>query len=267
MGVIPRLLVRLALTFLQPVGLQWWEVEFGVLVSPLRVVTTCCSVIWISVQDFPEQLRNGTGSVPVWFPEGCSVATTWLYGWFPLGCDVWHATFVFKVESLLVFFRRSWSIMVSVGCCQTTSGIGWSFDISFVSGLSHAAPEWRRGSFSLKFGLQLGQSHLSCFEQSSVGLVFVLPVVYSGEVVCLLHLLQGNISKVEWLVLPQVSRGGKTCLDLLSLWLFVLFVLVLFESLFLGSEFGWALLLLLLALFVLLRVWSFSRLSWRYWFW
>ena len=34
-----------------------------------------------------------------------------------------------------------------------------------------------------------------------------------------------------------------------------------------GVRIFWALPLLLLALFVLFRVWSFSRLSWRHWFW
>ena len=98
-------------------------------------------------------------------------------------------------ESLLVLFKLSWFVTVSVGCCcKTTSGIGGSFDILFVSGLSHAAPEWRRGVASLKLGLQLGYSHLSCFEHFSAGIGFVLPVVYSGKAVCLLRLLQGNFS-------------------------------------------------------------------------
>ena len=120
-------------------------VRSGVVVSPLRVVTTCCSVFWISVEEFLEQLRNDTGSFFVWFTEGCSVARTWFCGWVALSGDVWFATFVFKVESLLVSFKLSWSVMVSVGCCQTTSGNGGSFEASFISGLSHAAPEWRRG--------------------------------------------------------------------------------------------------------------------------
>ena len=158
----------------------------GVVVSPLRVVTTCCSVIWISVEEFLEQSRKRTGSFPVWFPEGCSVVATWFCGWVPLGGDVWLATFVFKVESLLVLFKLSWFVTIFVRCCQTTSGIGGSFDISFISGLSHAAPQWRRGAASLKFGLQLGHF--------SAGIGFVLPVAYSGEVVCLLRLLQGSIS-------------------------------------------------------------------------
>ena len=120
--------------------------------------------------------------------------STWFCDWFLFGGDVWLATFVFKVESIWVLLKLSWSVRISVGCCQTTSGIGGSFDIAFVSGLSHAAPEWRRGIFSVKFGLQLGLSHLSCFVHCFAGLGFVLLVVDSGEVVYLQRLLQGSIS-------------------------------------------------------------------------
>ena len=232
-------------------------VRGGVVVSPLRVVTLCCSVFWISVGEFLEQSRNGTSSFPVWFPEGCSVASTWFCGWVPFGGDVWIAIFVFKVESLWVIFKLSWSVTIYVGCCQTTSGIGGKFDISIVSGLSHAAPEWRRGMASLKFGLQLGHSHLSCFVLFFAGLGFLLLVVDSGEAVYLLRLLHFS---VEWLVLQNVSQGGNTGLDLLSLWLFIFFATLLLEL-----EFFWALPLLMLALFVLFRVWSFSHLSWRHW--
>ena len=235
--------------------------------SPLRLVTACCSVFWISVGEFLDQSRNGTGSFPIWFLEGCSMAFTWFCGWVLLGGDVWLATFVFRVESLFVLFISSWSVTISVGCCQSTSGIGGSFDNWFVSDLSHAAPEWRRGVFSSKFGLQLGQSHLSCFVHLSAGLGFVLLVVDSGEVVYLLRLLQGSNFSVVWLVLPHVAQGGKTSLDLLSLWLFILFALVLFATLSLGLEFVWALPLVLLALFVLFRAWSFPRLSWPHSFW
>ena len=104
------------------------------------------------------------------------------------------ATFVFRVESLVVFFIFSWFVTFSVGCCRTTSGIGGSLNISFVSNLSRAAPEWRRGVFSLKLGLRLGHCCLSCFELFFVDLGSVLPVVYFVEAVCLLHLLQGSIS-------------------------------------------------------------------------
>ena len=47
---------------------------------------------------------------------------------------------------------------------------------------------------SLKFGLQLGHSHLSCFVHFFAGFGFVLLVVASGEAVYLLRLLQGSIS-------------------------------------------------------------------------
>ena len=48
----------------------------------------CCSVFWLSVEESLEQLRNGTGSLTVWFLEDCSVVTTWLCDWVPLGGDV-----------------------------------------------------------------------------------------------------------------------------------------------------------------------------------
>ena len=62
-------------------------VRVGGVVSPLGVVTTCCSVFWVLVEEFFEQIRNGTGSFPV-FPEDCSVVSTWFCGWVPLGGDV-----------------------------------------------------------------------------------------------------------------------------------------------------------------------------------
>ena len=154
----------------------------------------CCSAFWLSVEESLELLRNDTGSLPVWFLEDCSVVTTWFCCWIPLGGDVWLATSVFKVEFLLVLFISSCFVMLSVGCCQTTSGTGGSLVISFVSGLSRAVPEWRRGVVSLKLGLPLGHSHPGYFEYFSVGLGFVLPAVYSWEAVYSLRLLQGSIS-------------------------------------------------------------------------
>ena len=118
-----------------------------------------------------------------------------IFPWCPRGSVVgfpWEATF--DLLHLLVLFISSCFVMISVGCCQTTSGIGGSLVISFVSGLSRAVPEWRRGVVSLKVGLQLGHSHSSYFEYFSVGLGFVLPAVYSWEAVCSLRLLQGSIS-------------------------------------------------------------------------
>ena len=116
-------------------------VRGGVVVSLLGVVTTCCSLFWVLVEEFSEQSRNDTGSFHVWIPEDCSVVSTWFCGWVPLGGDVLLATFVFKVKSLVVLFKLFWFETFSVGCCQTMSGIGGSLSISFVSGLSRAAPE------------------------------------------------------------------------------------------------------------------------------
>ena len=48
----------------------------------------CCSAFWLSVEESLEQLRNDTGSFPVWFPEDGSVASTYFCGWVPLVCDV-----------------------------------------------------------------------------------------------------------------------------------------------------------------------------------
>ena len=166
----------------------------GVVISLLGVVVMCCSAFRLSVEESLVQLRNDTGSFPVWFPEDCSVASTYFCIWFPLGGDVWLALFVYKVKFLLVLFLSSCFVMISVGCCQTISGIGGSLVISFVSGLSRAVPEWRRGVVSLKVGLQLGHSHPSYLEYFSVGLGFVLPAVYSWEAVCSLRLLHGSIS-------------------------------------------------------------------------
>ena len=169
----------------------------------------CCSVFWLSVEESLERVRNDTGSFPVWFPEDCSLLTTWLFCWIPLGGDFWLATSVFKVESSLMLFISSCFVMISVGFCQTTSGIGGSLLISFVSGLSRAVPEWRRGVVSLKVGLQLGPSHPSYFEYFSVGLGFVLPAVYFWEAVCSLRLLQGSISLWSGLFCHMSHRVGR----------------------------------------------------------
>ena len=177
-------------------------VRGGKVVSPVSVVVACCSDTWISVGRSLAQLRNGTVSYPVWFPGGCSVATTQFCGWFPMGGHVWLAIVVFEVawvscfvESLVVLSKLYWSVKVSGGCCQTTSKIGGSIGILVDSGLSHAAPEWKRGVSSLTFGLQPERSLLNCFGHLFVGLESVLPAVQSWEVVCSLHLLQNNISQ------------------------------------------------------------------------
>ena len=113
----------------------------GDVISLLGIVVMCCSEFWLLVEDSLEQRRNDTGSFPVWFPEDCSVATTWFCCWIPLGGDVWLATSVFKVNSLLILCISSCFVIISVGCCQTTSGIGGSLVMSCVSGLSRAVSE------------------------------------------------------------------------------------------------------------------------------
>ena len=60
----------------------------GVVVSPFGVVTKCCSVFWVLVEEFLGQSRNSTGSFPVWFPEDRSVVSTGSVVGFP-----WVATF------------------------------------------------------------------------------------------------------------------------------------------------------------------------------
>ena len=169
----------------------------------------CCSVFWLLVEESLEQLGNDTGSFPVLFPEDCSVASTYFCGWVPLGGVVWRATSVFEVESLVILLTSSCFVMVSVGCCQTTSGIRGSLVVLLVSGMSRAFPEWRRGAVSLKVGLQLGHSRLSHFEYFSVGLGFVLPAVYFWAAVCSLRLLQGSISPWSGLFCHMSHRVGK----------------------------------------------------------
>ena len=112
-----------------------------VVISLLGVVVLCWSVFWLLVEKSLEQLRNDTGSFPFLFPGGCSVASTCFCGWFPLGGVVWLATFDFKVESLVILLTLSCFVVVSVGCCQTTSGIGGSLVVLLVSGMSRAFPE------------------------------------------------------------------------------------------------------------------------------
>ena len=165
-------------------------------VFPLRVVNLCVSDSWRSVGQQLEQLRNGTGSFPVCFSWGCFVAVTWFFGGFPLVGDVWLATSgIFVSMSLWVswvvcivgfvvkIFKLYWNIEFSWCCCQTTSGIGGSFAILVISGLSNTSLVWMFGLSSLKFGLQLGHSHLNCFERLFVWPGSVLPVVCFEEAV------------------------------------------------------------------------------------
>ena len=97
--------------------------------SPVKKVVMCFSISWISVGQLLEQLRNSTGSFPVWYPGGCSIAVTWFCDWFPWDGDVWLATFDFPVywvccivESLILISKLCWFTDVSVGLLPDNLG-------------------------------------------------------------------------------------------------------------------------------------------------
>ena len=101
-----------------------------------------------------------TGMLLVWSFRSDSVsdADTWdevsfigdacaSKSFFCLNSGMWVFLWVSLVNTLWILVK--W---VSWGCCQTTSGFGGS--VKWVTyGLSITAPEWRRGIFSLIFGL------------------------------------------------------------------------------------------------------------------
>ena len=142
----------------------------------------------------------------------------WLssFGWQPLACHsrLWSFLNTVFCRVIIILFKLHWFVIVSSGCCQTTSGFGWSFGLSVVSGLSNAAPEWRRGVSSLNLGLQLEHSYLNCFGLLSVGLDLVLPVVYSGsqslrcvcsEVLFLCGMVSSTTAFTGWVDRPRSS--------------------------------------------------------------
>ena len=103
-----------------------------------------------------------------------------------LNSGVWVPLFVSVVEFLWLSIKwDSW------GCCQTISGIGWSL---VIFGLSIAAPEKRRGIFSLNFGLQPEQFHSNHFDWFFLGPDSVFPVFYAREAVYWLHWLHSSTS-------------------------------------------------------------------------
>ena len=134
--------------------------------SPLSLDIIFTSCRWISDWCFLESLRICTGVLPVWFFRNVSVLDPDNGGEVSFIGDVCDSTsFLCLISGMWVFLWVSvvevlWSLVkwVSWGCCQTTSGIGGSFKL-VVSGLSIAAPDWGRGTFSLIFGLQLEQLH------------------------------------------------------------------------------------------------------------
>ena len=150
-------------------------------VSPRRVVVTCSSDSWVSIEQLLEQMSNGTISFLVWFCGVCSVATTWFCGWAPLDGNVWLATVVFAVHLSILYFRVVISIIYVVLICKCLGGLllhnlgnwwmGGCFDVLIVSGLSYAAPKLRCGVSSLTFGLQIEHSHVNYFGISLFDLI------------------------------------------------------------------------------------------------
>ena len=75
----------------------------------------------------------------------CFKSVLWAFWWVPVFENLWVLL-----------------LLVSGGCCQTTSRIGESFGLVY-SGLLVAALEWRRGNSSLIFELQLEHLRLNGF--------------------------------------------------------------------------------------------------------
>ena len=158
--------------------------------SPLLLAVMSVSFLWVSGCCFLESLGHCTAVLLVWFPRSESVSDPHTWGEVFLIGDVCDSTSFLRLILVVLFLCISiqW---VTWGCRQTTSGIGGS---SVVSGLSIAAPEWRRGIFSLIFGLQHEQLHSSLFDWLFVGPDSIFLVFCAGEAVCWLHLLHSKSS-------------------------------------------------------------------------
>ena len=130
-----------------------------ILLSAVSQVVMSVSYLWFSELGFLESLRLSTSGLLVCFPGSGSVLDTDTWGEVFLMGDVCDSTSILCLDSGMWVFlwvsllKGTW---VSRGCCQTTSGNGGSFNW-VVSGLSIAAPEWRRGIVGLNFGLQPGE--------------------------------------------------------------------------------------------------------------
>ena len=172
--------------------------------------------------------------------------------WRRLNCYSRLVSFlgILIVESILLTPRLYVLLDVSGGCCQTTSGIGGSFVVLIVSGISHAAPEWRRGVSSLEFGLQPEHSHPAFWGIFFLDLILSfrpsVPERQYNSCVC------SNVTfPCRMASLPQLSQCGQTGLRFLSFRLYVMSAKVLLEILLWDLEFVWPPLLLLLLLPVL----------------
>ena len=161
-----------------------------------------------------ESLRHCTGVLLVWFPRSDSVADPDTWGEVSFIGDVCDCTSLFCLKSgvwvlllLLVFqFLYVWLKWVFWDCCHTTSGIGGSL---VVSGLSIAAPEWRRGIFTLTFGLQPEFLQSSHFDWLFLGPDSVFLVFFAGEAVYWLHWLHSSISLWSGLSSHMFHRVDK----------------------------------------------------------
>ena len=121
-------------------------------VAPVKIVVTCCSDSWISVL--------GAVKERYWF-VACFISWrlccgNYVFLWLSFfGDDVWIATVVFEVawiycfvESLVVLSELNWSVKVSEGCCQITSGIRENFSVLIFNCLrsvtcSSGVKKWR----------------------------------------------------------------------------------------------------------------------------
>ena len=113
---------------------MWFPLSLTVMSVSYRYISGCC---------FWESLGHCTGVLLVWFPRSDSVSDPDTWGEVSLIGDVCDSTSILRLIKVVNFLCIS-TKRVSLGCCQTASGVVGSL---VVSDLSIAAPEWRRGIF------------------------------------------------------------------------------------------------------------------------
>ena len=148
---------------------------------------------------FPGVIEALYWCVPSLFSWNGSVVDTW--------CEVSFISDIFSCSSW-VFWINNW---VSWNCYQTTSWIGGR---SVVSGLSIAAPEWKRSIFFSNFGLQRGQFHSNHFDCVFLGPDSVLRVFCGVEVIYWCRWLHNSTSLWSGLSVHMFHRVGKQFLAL-----------------------------------------------------
>ena len=97
-------------------------------------------------------------------------------------------------------------MVISGGCCQTTSGTGESVIGLVTPGLSHADQEPRRGRFNPRLGTPSEHSQFHCSVRPVDEVRSVLQVWSSTEVACLPHWLSSNISLRDDYVFTSSTR-------------------------------------------------------------